>query len=98
MTLDEYIKEKERLTNEYNKSIDDLKLKFCLENTAVKIGDKVEDHIGLVEITKIIGVDSYKRISPSLIFEGIELRKSDEMPKKNGGVRAVYESNIKKIR
>lgn len=102
MTENEYVQRRKEIDEQHKKSINDLELEYCLGKTLYGVGDIVQDHIGAVLITEVTNSVLHplcdrdnKKIS--LVFKGIDVRKSDFGPKKNGGKRDVFESNIKKV-
>lgn len=101
MTEKEYLEKRKEIDKQYKRPIRDLEMEYCLDKTTYSVGDIVQDHCGVVLLTDIkytwheLGDRTGARVN--LMFEGIDLRKSDLTPKKNGGNRAVYEPNIKKV-
>lgn len=102
MTEKEYLEKRKEIDKQYKRSISDLEMEYCLGKTLYGVGDIVQDHIGAVlitEVTNSVWHTLYDRDNKniSLVFKGIDLRKSDLTPKKNGGKRDVFEYNIKKV-
>lgn len=101
MTEKEYLEKRKEIDKQYKRSISDLEMEYCLNKTTYSVGDIVQDPCGVVLLTDIKktwhepGDRTGARVN--LMFEGIDLRKSDLTPKKNGGNRAVFEHNIKKV-
>ena len=101
MTEKEYLEKRKEIDKQYKRSISDLEMEYCLGKTLYGVGDIVQDHIGAVlitEVTNSVWHTLYDRDNKniSLVFKGIDVRKSDLEPKKNGGERDVFEYNIKK--
>lgn len=102
MTEKEYLDKRHNINEQYKKDIDDLELNYCLSKTQYNVGDIVQDHIGAV---RLVGIHNnayhalYDRdfTKISLVFKGVDVKKSDFTPKKNGGERDVYETNIEKV-
>lgn len=102
MTENEYLQRRKEIYEQYKKSINDLEKSYCLNKTQYSVGDIVQDHIGAVRLIGVYdnvnhGLFDSENKDISLVFKGIDVKKSDFTPKKNGGEREVYESNIKKI-
>lgn len=102
MTENEYLQRRKEIDEQHKKSINDLELEYCLGKTLYGVGDIVQDHVGAVLITEVTNSawhPLYDRDNKniSLVFKGIDVRKSDFEPKKNGGERDVFESNIEKV-
>lgn len=102
MTENEYLEKRREINERHKNDIDMLELFYCLSKTPYKVGDIVQDHIGAVRITGVNdGVwhalydRDFTRIS--LVFKGIDVKKSDFTPKKKSEERDVYETNIEKI-
>lgn len=78
-----------------------MELEYCLGKTLYGVGDVVQDHGSAVLITEVTNstwhpfYEDNKHIC--LVFKGIEVRKSDFEPKKNGGKRVMFEYNIEKV-
>lgn len=99
MTREEYKKELEMLQNEYKAKLTELCKRYAFENRKCDVGDIIEDHIGriLVQELKFSGVPYQFEYYPHYYYAGIELRKSDNQPKKNGAIRTISNYNIKRI-
>lgn len=101
MTENEYLQRRKEIDKQHRTSISDLEFEYCLAKTPYSVGDIVEDHVGAVKITEIMSVwhglfnSDFTKLS--LVFKGVDVKKSDFTPKKNGGERDVYESNIEKV-
>lgn len=65
---------------------------YCFENARFKVGDVVEDHIGKVQVEKILSFMSFSEPCP--VYRGRTLRK-DGTPTKKVETRDVYQSNVK---
>jgi len=67
---------------------------FALANNPHGIGDIIQDHIGFIQIEKIIiGVDFGSKYS-SCIYYGLNLKKSNKKPFKDKSKRSVSQKNI----
>lgn len=100
MTENEYLQRRKEIYEQYRNSIDDLELEYCLGKTLYCVGDIVQDNVGAVlitEVTNSVWHSLCDNKNLSLVFKGIDVRKSDFEPKKNGGERDVFEYNIEKV-
>lgn len=100
MTQEEYKKELEAIQKEYQDSLTELCKRYAFDNRKCDVGDIIEDHIGriLVQELRFSGVPYLlNRDYPRYDYCGIELRKSDNQPKKSGELRAVYDCNFIRI-
>lgn len=99
MTQEQYIKEKEELLKKQYEENYALARKYALEQSPCNIGDIIEDHIGriLVEEIKIQFSEYTGSRLPFCIYYGIELRKSDNLPKLSKSKRSVYQFNLERI-
>jgi hypothetical protein len=92
MKYEDYLKQKEELTLEFEGKKLDLMIKFVKENNPYKIGDKITDHIGTILIEKIGMGISLSNI-PCATYTGVELKK-DGTPKKQRNIRHVWLCNV----
>lgn len=90
MTREEYLAEKYRLRQEYDGSIDELKIRYANANNPYKQGDIVEDHAHKIKIQKL---KVYPTDPPQMIYTGVWLKK-DGAPNKKGEVVNVFQSNL----
>ena len=77
----------------YTEKLRQIKSEFALSNSAVKVGDIVEDHMGRLRVEKI--GTSFTREFPQCVYYGVELTKKNDVKKRQSG-RAVYQSNLAK--
>ena len=103
MTKEEFNKRVKDIENIYKTSLNKLNKECALENKKYHVGDIVEDLCGVVKITGITdnlyinyGVRGVQLL-PEVIYRGIDLRRTDLTPKKNGDERDVYEHNVKRV-
>lgn len=90
MKIEELIYIEKDIYQEYQNALFDARLKYCKENSNVKIGDIVKDHIGSVLVEKI---SMHNSSTPCLIYYGLELKK-DLSPRKDKSKRSCYQTNI----
>lgn len=91
MTLEE-LKEKEKhLLAEYEAQIRAARLGYLKLNTLYKIGDILEDHCHIIQVSKITYTLGSK---PDVLYQGIEL-KANLTPKKRQDSCIMYQQNVK---
>ena len=93
MTKQEYDEEKKSINQFYEQAMEKLNTKFVVENSPYKIGDIIKDHIGKIIIESYRVSFVYLCFYPEAVYLGTSLRK-DNIPKKLGEKRNVWESNI----
>jgi len=95
MTFEEYKIKEVELQKEFDLKRVMLMRSFVDANNPYKIGDRITDHIGTIEIERM-GYSWGSFGNPSCAtYEGIEINKDGSYNKK-GKKRGVYRGNIKK--
>jgi hypothetical protein len=89
----EYYNELEKLRNDYNVSVDNIKIKYALSNNTIKVGDIITDHVGSIKVSEINVATPFGSKLPCCLYNGVEYTIKGE-PKKNGGVRDVWQCNL----
>jgi hypothetical protein len=82
MTKEEYQKELQVLTQNFNKARLELSKKYAIANCPYKVGDVFCDHIGAITIQSITIKTSIYSDFPEVVFHGVELRKDGSLNKK----------------
>jgi len=88
-----YKEELENILKKHELELREFNYNYAKDNCPYNIGDIVEDHYQRVRITNIIGFNTLNG-EPTLIFEGHNLTKKNEV-KKREPITRIYESNIK---
>lgn len=89
----EFYQRLEILKNEYDSKVDEAKIEYALSNNTIKIGDIITDHIGSIKVIEINVATPFGSKLPCCLYNGREYTKKGE-PKKNGGVRDVWQCNL----
>jgi hypothetical protein len=89
---EEFHTEIARLKAEHEKAIKSLRHKYAMENSTIKVGDTVKDHIGSVVVESIKIATSFNGL-PQCIYFGLELTKKG-VPRKDGCKRGVLQYNL----
>lgn len=98
MTQEEYKKKKEEIREQQERLERELDIAFAKANNPYKIGDIIEDHIGVLLVEKIIynAPSSFSNRLPRCSYKGTELTKKLEPKKRQDPYREAYQDNVKR--
>lgn len=88
MTKEEYFAKKKSLLRALDKE-------FVKSNNSVKVGDKIEDHIGKGIVNKITVIVSIAERTPQILYRCDNLNKSGKISKRKP-MRTILQCNLKK--
>lgn len=98
MTKEEYIEKRDALKAKYDKDWSDLAREYAVSNRVADIGDIVEDRSVRVLVQELRFHRGWGNSElPECVYFGIEVRKADNLPKKNGAKGAVYQKSIVRV-
>jgi hypothetical protein len=83
----------EQEKKESNKRIMQIQKKYAFSNNPFKIGDILQDHYQIIEVSEIKFTITIMR--PECVYKGIKLTKKLK-PLKNGEKTTMYQSNVKR--
>jgi hypothetical protein len=89
----EYDKKLQEIKSKFGDEKSALKREYAFSNNTVKIGDKITDHCGSIEVESINITLGFMKKYPECVYYGIGLKK-DMTPRKDGSKRHVYQSDI----
>ncbi len=90
MNFETYKKKITDLNIEVNNKKRELKMKYALSHSTVKIGDMITDHLGSIIVESILLNNANE---PSCIYKGINLLKSGKVSKRQKK-RYLYQVNL----
>jgi len=93
MTKEEYFKQRKDLRLNLDTAELELAKKYAIANNPYKVGDRVTDHIGTIEIEKMTLSFTSRNDVPCLTYYGSIVNKDGSF-RKNGERRNVWQSNI----
>jgi hypothetical protein len=93
MTKEEYLLQEKEIDQNANKLKRDLNVRYAMEQNRYKIGDQVEDHMGIIIVDKIQVSNGSLDSMPCCVYSGLILKKNGE-PRKDRSRRNIYYSNF----
>ena len=94
MTEDQYEKAKSEIEQDYKTEFKDLARHYAESNSAVEIGDIIEDHVGRIKVEEIYFYTPCTRRFPSCKYKGTCVTTKGKFYK-SMEKRVIYQPNIK---